>query len=90
MRQWLVVDTIHVDGMIPWQNGGLAMSLSMSLRAIAYRRLRACGLPADRARAAMKGVNPASVILSAGRLAEEYQIIDEDAFWGNLLTPIMG
>ena len=66
------------------------MSLSMSLRAIAYRRLRACGLPADRARAAMKGVNPALAVLSAGRLAEEYQIIDEDTFWGNLLTPIMG
>ena len=66
------------------------MSMSMSLRAIAYRRLRAYGLPADRALAAMMGVNPALVILSAGRLAEEYKIIDENTFWDNLLTPIMG
>ena len=64
--------------------------MSLSLRAIAYLRLRACGLPAERARAAMKGVNPALAILWAGRLAEEYQIIDEGAFWGNLLAPIMG
>ena len=65
------------------------MSLSMSLRAIAYRRLRACGLPSERARAAMKGVNPALAILSAGRLADDYRVINEDTFWGNLLAPIM-
>ena len=64
--------------------------MSISLRAVALRKLLACGLPADRARAALKGNNPAMVILNPGRHAADYFIVSDEAFWGNLLAPIVG
>ena len=64
--------------------------MSISLRAVALRKLLACGLPADRARAALKGINPAMVILNPGRHAADYFIVSDEAFWGGLLSSIMG
>ena len=66
--------------------------MSMSIRAsvVAMRMLRARGLSTDRARSALKGENPAQIILNPARYADEYMIVSDDAFWGNLLAPIMG